>query len=109
MKKRIRLLEVLKNAGTAGLADYDSQRGVSTGINLLCLFIVVLNLIAGPTFYFLSGNLKILLGAIGERLLMLGIIWLNHLRKYNAANYLFYFIINLATLYFTSILGKSAE
>jgi len=57
----------------------------------------------------LSGRLAVLLGSYLEAALVGSLIWLNYRRMYNVANIGFYLILNAATFYFSSILGKAIE
>jgi two-component system, sensor histidine kinase len=103
------VLRALKYAGAEELPEYDITRGVCVGVNTMCVSIFILNLISGPLFYFLSGNLSVMIGAIGEAIIILGIIAVNKARHYELANVSFYSIIIVATFYFTAILGKDSE
>jgi signal transduction histidine kinase len=102
-------LRKLKYAGAGDLPEYDVKRGICIGVNLMCIAIVFLNLVSGLLFYCLSGNLWIIIGAYFEAALVLGIIAINKRRHYELANISFYFLILLATFYFSAILGKSSE
>ncbi|HVW62002.1 MAG TPA: HAMP domain-containing sensor histidine kinase [Puia sp.] len=75
----------------------------------MCLWIALINVSIGLVFYLLSGKLAVLLGSYLEAALMGSLIWLNHRRMYNAVSLGFYLIINVATFYFSSILGKAIE
>jgi two-component system, sensor histidine kinase len=103
------LLRTLKYAGAYNLPEYDIKRGICVGVNIMCLSIFFLNLASGTIFYILTSNLGILTGAFLEAFLVLGIIQLNRHHRYETANICFYIIINLATFYFSAILGKIAE
>ncbi|HEY4337596.1 MAG TPA: HAMP domain-containing sensor histidine kinase [Puia sp.] len=105
----VRLWRTLKYAGANGFAESDIRRSICIGVNTMCVSIFLLNLLAGAVFFLLSGKIIILLGSYIEAFLMLGIVALNHRRNYVLANILFYFVINLATFYFGSILGPRAQ
>jgi signal transduction histidine kinase len=109
MNKLKKLWNSLVYAGSEGLADHDPRRGICIGLNLMCLWIVLINVSVGLVFYLLSGKLAVLLGSYLEAALVGSLIWLNHRRMYNAASIGFYLIINAATFYFSSILGKAIE
>lgn len=109
MNKLKKLWNSLVYVGSEGLADHDPRRGICIGLNLMCLWIALINVSIGLVFYLLSGKLAVLLGSYLEAALMGSLIWLNHRRMYNAASIGFYLIINVATFYFSSILGKAIE
>ncbi|MVT07707.1 sensor histidine kinase [Chitinophaga tropicalis] len=98
----------LKYAGTSDLPEYDIKRSICIGVNLLCIYVIFLNLASGAIFYILSGNLLIPAGAYLEAGIVYGIIILNRKKKYSLANLLFYLTISFATFYFSAILGKSS-
>ncbi|HEY4111439.1 HAMP domain-containing sensor histidine kinase [Puia sp.] len=104
-----RLWRKLKYAGADGFGESDIPRAICIGVNTMCVSIFLLNLLAGLVFFLLSGKIMILVGSYAEGFLMLGIVALNHRRNYVLANILFYFVINLATFYFGSILGPFAQ
>lgn len=107
---RIRsLVNSLKNAGAEGLPEYDISRGICIGINVMCISIILLNFFSGLLFYLLSHNLAVLVGAYIEALLIYGIIHLNKKKKFEQAIICFYTIINVATFYFSAILGQTSE
>jgi signal transduction histidine kinase len=103
------LLRSLKYAGADDLPEYDVQRGICIGVNVMCISIVILNLLSGLLFYWLSRNLWVIGGAYFEAMLVLGIISINKRKRYELANVSFYTIIILATFYFSAILGKASE
>jgi len=109
MNKLKKLWNSLVYAGSEGLADHDSKRGICIGVNLMSLWIALINVSIGLVFYFLSGRLAVLLGSYLEAALVGSLIWLNYRRMYNVANIGFYLILNAATFYFSSILGKAIE
>lgn len=104
-----RFLRSLKYAGATDLPEYDIKRSICIGVNLLCIYVIFLNLITGAIFYLLSNNGPILFGAYLEALIVFGIIVLNKRKKYSLANILFYLTISFATFYFSAILGKYSE
>jgi len=105
----VRLWRTLKYAGANGFAESDIRRSICIGVNTMCVSIFLLNLLAGAVFFLLSGKMIILLGSYIEAVLMLGIVALNYKENYVLANICFYFVINLATFYFGSILGPQAQ
>lgn len=104
-----RFFKSLKYAGATDLPEYEIKRSICIGVNLLCIYVIFLNLLTGAIFYFLSRNVLIPLGAYCEALIVFGIIVLNKRKKYSLANLLFYLTISFATFYFSAILGKYSE
>jgi len=96
-------------AGSEGLAEHDPKRGICIGVNLMSLWIALINITIGLVFYFISGRLSVLLGSYLEATLISLLIWLNYRRRYTIANIGFYLILNAATFYFSSLLGKAIE
>src|SRR6185437_14574329 len=103
------VLDRLRLAGAEHLPEYDVQRGICIGVNVMSICIVFLNAVSGILFYALSHHLAILIGAFAEIGLVLGVIALNGRRRYQLANVTFYSIIVLSTFYFSAILGKTSE
>lgn len=99
----------LKYAGTGGLPAYDINRSICIGVNLLCLYVILLNFVSGAIFYFLSKNILIPIGAYLEAVIVYGIIELNRRKRFTLANFCFYITISVATFYFTAILGRVSE
>lgn len=104
-----RFFKSLKYAGATDLPEYELKRSICIGVNLLCIYVIFLNLLTGAIFYFLSKNVLIPLGAYFEALIVFGIIVLNKRKKFSLANLLFYLTISFATFYFSAILGKYSE
>lgn len=96
-------------AGTRSLPDNSFQRKISMGVNRLSLYIVVINSTIGVAAYFLIHSLGLLLGVLVEIMLAALPLYLNHLRRYNLASFIFYLIISGATVYFCLELGPPAE
>lgn len=96
-------------AGSEGLADHDSKRGICIGVNLMSLWIALINLSVGVVFFFLTRKPAVLAGSYAEAVLISSLIWLNYRRKYDLANMGFYLVLNAATFYFSSLLGRSVE
>jgi signal transduction histidine kinase len=109
MNKSKKLWNTLVYAGSEGLADHDPQRGICVGVNLMSLWIALINIVVGMIFYLISGRPAILLGSYLEAVLVGSLIYLNYRRRYNAASLGFYLILNLATFYFSCLLGKAIE
>jgi signal transduction histidine kinase len=109
MNKVKKLWNLLVFAGSEGLADHDSKRGICIGVNLMSLWIALINLCVGLIFFFITGKPLVLVGSYLEAALISSLIWLNHKRMYNAANIGFYLILNAATFYFSSLIGKAVE
>lgn len=103
------VLHRLRYAGAEDLPEYDIQRSVCVGVNLMCISIIFLNATSGTLFYLLSRDPAVLAGAFTEIGFVLGVIALNARRRYELANACFYTIIVAATFYFSAILGKSSE
>ena len=109
MNKLKKLWNSLVYAGSEGLADHDSKRGICIGVNLMSLWIALINISVGLVFYLLSRKPAVLLGSYFEAAFVSSLIWLNYRRMYNAANIGFYLILNAATFYFSSLLGRAIE
>jgi len=109
MNKLKKLWNTLVYAGSEGLADHDSKRGICIGVNLMSLWIALINLTVGLVFYLLSKKPAVLLGSYFEAAFVSSLIWLNYRRMYNVANIGFYLILNAATFYFSSLMGKAIE
>ncbi|MBN9379276.1 MAG: HAMP domain-containing histidine kinase [Chitinophagaceae bacterium] len=109
MNKLKKLWNSLVYAGSEGLADHNPQRGTCIGLNLMSLWIALINLSLGLVFYLLSGIFAVFLGSYLGAALMSLLIWLNYRRMYNAANIGFYLILNAATFYFSSLMGRAIE
>lgn len=99
----------LKYAGAEDLPVYEITRNVCIGVNLMSASIIILNFISGFLFYWLSGSMPVLAGALLEACIIFGVILLNKSKRYATANSLFFVIILVATLYFSTILGKTSE
>ena len=109
MNKLKKLWNSLVYAGSEGLADHDSKRGICIGVNLMSLWIALINLSVGVVFFFLTRKPAVLAGSYAEAVLISSLIWLNYRRKYDLANMGFYLVLNAATFYFSSLLGRSVE
>ncbi|WP_298712351.1 hybrid sensor histidine kinase/response regulator [Chitinophaga sp.] len=92
-------------AGTKGLAE-ERARKIRT-INSICLITAILAVSVGTIFYLYSGQIGIMYPAIAEGALFMGIIGLNNLRKYEAANIGMLVLHCLCALYFATILGPT--
>ncbi|OMP80028.1 hypothetical protein BW716_05925 [[Flexibacter] sp. ATCC 35208] len=103
------LFKFLKFAGASELPEYEIKKSICTGVNVLCICVIVLNAITGPIFYTLSGDILIFIGAYLEAIVVFGVIWLNKMKKYTIANFVFYLIISLSTFYFSAVLGRVSE
>ena len=107
---RIRSLVLsLKYAGAEDLPEYDISRSICIGVNSMCIFIILLNLLSGLILYVLSRVPAVPIGAFVEAALIYIIILINKRKKFELANILFYAIINIATFYFSAILGQGSE
>jgi signal transduction histidine kinase len=109
MHKLKKLWNTLVYAGAEGLPDHDPKRGICIGVNLMSLWVALINIVVGLVFYFISRNFFVLLGSYLEAVLVGSLIWLNYRRRYNIANLGFYLILNAATFYFSCLLGKAIE
>ncbi len=68
---------------------------------LVCLF--------GILFYFLTGELQVLIAAAVEAVLFVGALWLNRVKWHTTAAYVVICTINLSLVYFSGILGTVTE
>jgi len=96
-------------AGTDEIKDDDLALGVTKGINILCAAIGLINIFAGPGFYFASKKTPVLWGSLVEAFLVFGIIWLNSRNKRELAKLSFYIVLQIATFYFGFSLGPTVE
>jgi signal transduction histidine kinase len=103
------LLRSWTHAGADYLPEYDIKRGICIGVNSMCVIVFAMALGLGGLLFGLTGNSGTLIGAIVEALILLAIINLNRQRRYELANLCLYVIINLSTLYFGVIYGKTAQ
>ncbi len=71
--------------------------------------IILANLILGPLFYIMTGKFSILWGSLVEAGLIGLVIWLNAKRRHRAASLLFFAVLNIATFYYATILGKDVN
>jgi signal transduction histidine kinase len=109
MRKLATLIKKAANIGTADIPMYEAALSVTRGINLLSLLILVLNVLFGPLYYFITGKLYILIGSLSEAGFVAGVIILNYSKRRSLANILFYLVLNTATFYFSVILGQLGE
>ena len=109
MRKLTTLINKAANIGTSDIPMYESALGVTKGINLLSLLILVLNVIFGPLYYFITGKLYILIGSLSGAGFVAGPMILNYYKHRSLANILFYLVLNAATFYFSVILGQLGE
>src|ERR1017187_9719413 len=109
MKKMTKLWRTLLYAGADGLVDHDEKRSICFAVNLMCLIIFLADFIAGTTFFIVSGQMVLLLGCLFEAIIVSLIVVLNYFKQINAATISFYLLVNFATFYFGSLLGKAAE
>ncbi|WP_126245646.1 ATP-binding protein [Chitinophaga rhizosphaerae] len=93
------------NAGAKGLPE-ERARKIRT-INTICFVTAVLAVIVGTLFYIYSGQASIMFPAWVEAGLFMGVIGLNHLRRYEMANVSVLVSHCLCALYFASILGPT--
>jgi len=104
-----RMWERIINAGTESMKPYDTRLGVVRGINFLSLWTFMINITFGPFYALITWKGSILIGSLCEAALVAGLIGLNYKKKYTIAKVVFYLVLNLATLYFSFILGQSVE
>src|SRR5216684_220429 len=88
------------------LPEDDMQKKVSVGVNLMSLWIILLTVTVGALFYFISGNVLLLIGIVTETALLIFTILLNNVRQYHLASLSIYLTMSTATLYYSSLLGK---
>ncbi len=101
----LQLLFPVINAGTKGQPE-ERARKIRT-INAICFITAVLAMLVGTFFYAFSGQIGILYPAFVEGSLFMGIIVLNHFRKYELANISVLISHCLCALYFASVLGQT--
>lgn len=104
-KPSLQLLFPVINAGTKGQPE-ERARKIRT-INAICFITAVLAVVVGTFFYAFSGQIGILYPAFVEGSLFMGIIALNHFRKYELANISVLVSHCLCALYFASVLGQT--
>lgn len=109
MTKVKNLWNKLLYAGADGLPDHEHKKSLCLAVNLLCLVIFLADIITGPIFYFVSGKVVLPVGCLCEAITVSAFIGLNYFRKYDIAVIGFYLLVNIATFYFGSLLGKAAE
>lgn len=85
------------------------QKKISVGVNLMSGWVILLTVTFGALFYFISHNILILVGVAIETVLLIGTILLNHVRQYHSASLSIYLTMSIATLYYSSILGRPVE
>ncbi len=91
-------------AGSKGLPEEKAHK-IRT-VNSICLITALLAISIGFFFYLYSGENGILIPAIFEGSIFLGIIFLNKKKKYEAASLAVLLAHCLCALYFAAILGK---
>lgn len=109
MKKAKKLWKAVVYAGTEGLREYEHKKNICLAVNLICLFIFLTDIVTGIIFYLISGKVILVIGCLAEAVAMFLLVALNYFRKYNTATISFYLLVNFATFYFGSLLGKAAE
>src|SRR5579859_1689271 len=96
-------------SGTDEIRDDDLRLGVTKGINFLCAWICMINVVVGPIFYFASKKPSVLYGSLIEAAFVAYIIRLNVKNRRTLANICFYVVLLIATFYFSVILGPMAQ
>lgn len=91
-------------AGSKGLPEEKAHK-IRT-VNSICLITAILAISIGFFFYLYSGENGILIPAVFEGAMFLGIIFLNKRKKYEAASLAVLLAHCLCALYFAAILGK---
>jgi two-component system, sensor histidine kinase len=109
MRKIKEIWRLLLYSGTDGLNYFSATRGICIGVNLICVCVILINLSIGFAFSLVTGEISLLFGSLFEVILVAGLIRLNFLRKYTAANLGLYLVLNIATVYFATVLGKTAD
>jgi len=109
MKQLIKTLHDVIYLQSHDLSDDDMQKKISVGVNLMSLWVILLTATFGTLFYFISHNILILAGIVIETALLVVTILLNHVRKYHLASLSIYLTMSIATLYYSSILGRPVE
>jgi hypothetical protein len=103
------LLHTFIHAGTEQIKEDDLRVGITTGVNLLSVWVCVVTIAVGPIFYIASGRTAVLYGSLGEAVLVTGPIILNFFGKRILANIGLYLILNAAMFYFGVLLGPLVE
>jgi signal transduction histidine kinase len=109
MKQLIKNLHSVVYLQSHDLSENDMQKKISIGVNLMCVWLILLTATVGTLFYFISHNDLILFGITIETALLTGTILLNHRKKYHLASLSIYLTMSTATLYYSSILGRPVE
>jgi signal transduction histidine kinase len=109
MRRLTHLWYRLLYTGTEEIREDDLRLGITKGINLFCLWIIVINIVSGPAYAIASGKPSVLYGSMVELLALAGVLHLNHRNRRTLANLSFYGILLAATFYFSVILGPVAE
>lgn len=93
--------------GSRNLAEEQQQR--IRIINTLSLVTALLAISMGTVFYFMTGRLQILIPAVTEGFSFFFVIWLNHMRRYEAASICMMCFQAVWAVYFGILLGTSIE
>jgi signal transduction histidine kinase len=109
MKQLIKTLHDVIYLQSHDLSEDDMQKKISVGVNLMSGWVILLTVTFGTLFYFISHNILILVGVAIETALLIGTILLNHVRQYHPASLSIYLTMSIATLYYSSILGRPVE
>jgi len=109
MKKIKLAASKLVFAGTFGLADHHAQKRICIGINIMCLWVIVINFTVGMAAFFATHEILLFYGISIEIIAAIFPIVLNFQRKYEPASICFFGVISLSTCYFSCLLGKTVE
>lgn len=101
----MRILNPFKDTGAQNLNQLD--KSPIEIINLLALITSLLVFLLGGIFFLLVHSLLILIPLLLEGFGMLAVIWLNVLKKNNAANFTMFAIHYIAAGYWTTLLGNA--
>src|ERR1700760_1472177 len=95
--------------GTEDLLSHDPQRRITIGVNLMSLWIGILNITVGGFVWLITGKTSVLLAVFTETALLAMPLVLNRYSRYNGAALSIYLPMSLAPLYFGCALGNAVN
>lgn len=104
---RSKLWNSLVNAGVDKEDALSASNIVCRGLNILSISIILINLVCGTFFWYMTSQESILVASAIEITGLAFVILLNKCGDKTAAKHLFLITINLATTYFGLLLGKN--
>src|SRR5687768_14642765 len=104
------MMTSLKKILRTGAENLD-QASQNSIIAVNCFSLVALNLVSvfGLFFYFLTGEINVLIAAVVEAVSFICMIWLNSRKKHIAAAYGVILTINASLIYYSGILAAIME